>query len=624
MYVGTFAATAPDRPAVVMGDGRALSFGQLDEGSNRCARMLRQAGLRRGDHIAIMMENHLRYHEVVWAALRSGLYVTAVNSHLTAPEAAYIADDCGARVLVTSAALAETAQAMAHSTPRIGLRLMVDGTAPGHESYEQSIAGFEPLAVPDESRGMVMLYSSGTTGRPKGVLFPLPEGDASIGEGEIAEHSRTRYRWREGMVFLNPAPLYHAAPLRVSLAVHSVGGTVVVMERFDPAAALRLIERERVTHSQWVPTMFVRMLKLPEEERHRWDLSGHELAVHAAAPCPVGIKRQMIEWWGPIIEEYYAGTENIGSTSITSAEWLAHPGSVGRAGYGAIIHICDEDGRELSTGEVGTVYFESAGVTFEYHGDPAKTAEFEHPAHPSWRTLGDVGRLDADGYLYLTDRQAFMIISGGVNIYPQEIEDVLVTHPEVLDVAVIGVPDDEMGEAVKAVVQPLSPTRRPGRAGGNLAPVVRGAAGRIQAAPQLRHGRGAAATGERQAVQTPAARALLGGAFDADPVGERAGDGPQVGWGAGQGLEASDMICSIGCRPDWTCPIQPSAPWAACCGPRRRADPTNPSSVRRTSPGPSERSTAGPTSSPPVWTGSGWAPATRWPCSWTTTCSRSR
>ena len=307
----------------------------------------------------------------------------------------------------------------------------------------------------DQQRGMVMLYSSGTTGRPKGVKFPLPPIGSPLGEWEIGEHSRVRYGFSEDMVYLSPAPLYHAAPLRVTLAVQSVGGTVVVMERFDPAEALALIERHRVTHSQWVPTMFVRMLKLPEAERTRHDLSSHRLAVHAAAPCPVHVKEQMIAWWGPIIEEYYAGTENIGSTTITSAEWLAHKGSVGRPSGTAVVHICDDDGSELPAGEIGAVYFEGAATTFEYHGDESKTEGVRHPDHPTWRTLGDIGRVDEEGYLYLTDRRAFMIVSGGVNIYPQEVEDVLLAHPRVLDAAVFGVPDDEMGEAVKAVVQPV-------------------------------------------------------------------------------------------------------------------------------------------------------------------------
>ena len=306
-----------------------------------------------------------------------------------------------------------------------------------------------------QSRGMVMLYSSGTTGRPKGVKFPLPPADSPLGEWEIAEHSRARYGFGEDMVFLSPAPLYHSAPLRVAMAVHCVGGTVVVMERFDPGLALGLLERERVTHSQWVPTMFVRMLKLPPAERTRHDLSSHRVATHAAAPCPVHVKEQMIDWWGPIIEEYYAGTENFGSTAITSQEWLAHKGSVGRPAANAVIHICDDEGAEVPTGETGAVYFEDPTAVFEYHGDPTKTTSAHHPAHPTWRSLGDIGRVDEDGYLYLTDRRAFMIVSGGVNIYPQEIEDVLLAHPKVLDVAVFGVPNAEMGEEVKAVVQPV-------------------------------------------------------------------------------------------------------------------------------------------------------------------------
>ncbi len=459
MYLADFAVSAPDRAAVVMGgSGRRIGFAELDDRSRRLAGVLDDLGLRRGDHLAVVMENHPAYYEVVWAGLRSGLYVTAVNSHLTAEEAAYIVDDCGAEVVVTTGTLGGLAGQLLGHTPGVRHRLMLDGGVEGHLDYESLVASRAPRPVEDDRRGMVMLYSSGTTGRPKGIKFPLPAPDSPVGEWEIAEHSRQRYGFGEGMVFLSPAPLYHAAPLRVSLAVQCVGGTVVVMERFDPAAALALIEGERVTHSQWVPTMFVRLLKLPEEERTRHDLSSHRLATHAAAPCPVEVKEQMIAWWGPIIEEYYAGTENIGSTSITSAEWLEHRGSVGRPSYGAVIHICDDEGRELPAGGIGTVYFEDTASTFEYHGDREKTSSVAHPEHPSWRTLGDVGRVDTDGYLYLTDRRAFMIVSGGVNIYPQEIEDVLVAHPKVLDVAVFGIPNDDMGEEVKAVVQPVDGT----------------------------------------------------------------------------------------------------------------------------------------------------------------------
>jgi long-chain acyl-CoA synthetase len=456
MFVGDFAATAPDRAAVVMGgSGRVITYRELDERSNQFARLLWGLGLRRGDHYAVMMENHPSYFEVVWAGMRSGLYITAVSSHLTAAEAAYIVNDCGATVLVTSAAMAQVADELRDLTPAVAHRFMVDGDAPGHRSYQGEMAGQSTAPLDVEVRGMVMLYSSGTTGQPKGIKFPLPDEDSPLGEWEIGEHSRARYGFGEGMVFLSPAPLYHAAPLRVSLGVHSVGGTVVVMERFDPAGALALIERERVTHSQWVPTMFVRMLKLPEHERTAYDLSSQRVVTHAAAPCPVHVKEQMIEWWGPIIEEYYAGTENFGSTSITSEEWLAHKGSVGRPARGARIHICDEDGAELPTGEIGVVYFEDPEADFEYHGDSAKTRGAHHPGRPTWRSLGDIGRVDEEGYLYLTDRRAFMIVSGGVNIYPQEIEDVLLAHPHVLDVAVFGVPNDDRGEEVKAVVQPV-------------------------------------------------------------------------------------------------------------------------------------------------------------------------
>jgi long-chain acyl-CoA synthetase len=452
MYPGTIARAHPDRPAVVMAtSGEVVTFRQLDERSNQLAHLLRALGLRRGDHIALFMENQPRFLEVVWAALRSGLYVTAVNSHLTAEETAYIVDDCEAKVFVTSAALAPVAAELdPASIPRVHTRLMADATIDGYESYEAAVAAHPTTPIDDESMGATMLYSSGTTGRPKGVLRPLPDGVPSEHDPRLLAGAAV-YGFRDGMVYLSPAPLYHAAPLAFCVLAHRVGGTVVVMERFDPLQALQLIERHRVTHSQWVPTMFVRLLRLSDEERAANDLSSHELAIHAAAPCPVPVKRQMIEWWGPILYEYYAGTEANGSTAITSEEWLAHPGSVGKARSGTI-HIIGPDGEELGPHEEGAIYF-SGGGTFEYKGDPDKTEASRLPGGLS--TLGDIGYLDEEGYLYLTDRKAHMIISGGVNIYPREIEDVLIQHPVVADVAVFGIPNEEFGEEVKAVVELL-------------------------------------------------------------------------------------------------------------------------------------------------------------------------
>jgi fatty-acyl-CoA synthase len=455
VYPRVHAASHPDKPAVIMGaSGTTVSFRQLDDRSNRLAQLWWSAGFRPGDHVAILMENNPRYFEVAWAALRSGLYLTAVSSYLTAEEAAYILDDCGARALVTSTAKRAVAEDLVPLTPRIELRLVVDGPAEGHETYEDAVASHpaEPLA--DEPLGDFMLYSSGTTGRPKGIKRPLTGRSVEEGNPAFVPLMTETYGLGEDCVYLSPAPLYHAAPLVFSTIVQAFGGTVVAMEKFDAAQALALIERHRITTGQFVPTMFVRMLKLPEAEQRRHDVSSLKVAVHAAAPCPVPVKQQMIEWWGPILIEYYSGTEGNGVTLISSDEWLTHPGSVGRS-RGAPLHICDDGGTELPVGEPGIVYFESpAGLPFEYHNDPGKTAGTRHPDHPTWSTLGDVGRLDDEGYLYLTDRKAFMIISGGVNIYPQEIENVLVMHPSVGDVAVFGVPDDEFGEAVKAVVEP--------------------------------------------------------------------------------------------------------------------------------------------------------------------------
>jgi fatty-acyl-CoA synthase len=364
----------------------------------------------------------------------------------------YILDDCGATALVSSEAMADVVAGL--DLARVGIRISGKGELDGFEPYDDVLAATDPGPLDDEQEGREMLYSSGTTGRPKGVrkaLPHLPFGDPSSLPVLIAQ-GMARYAIEPGSVYLSPAPLYHAAPIVYSMSTQRLGATVVVMERFDAELCLQLIERHRVTHAQFVPTMFTRLLRLPQDVRDRCDVSSLQMVVHAAAPCPVPVKRQMLEWWGPIIHEYYAGTEDIGTASITPEDWLAHPGSVGRPIDEC--HIVGDDGEELPPGQTGVVYFKN-DRPFEYHNDPEKTASVVNDK--GWRTLGDIGHLDADGYLFLTDRQAHMIISGGVNIYPQEAENVLAAHPAVVDVAVIGVPDPEMGEAVKAVVQPVDP-----------------------------------------------------------------------------------------------------------------------------------------------------------------------
>ncbi len=437
-----------DAPAVIMGDGEVMSYRELDDGSNRLAQLLRAEGLVPGDHIAVLMENNLRYLEVTWAAQRSGLYYTAVNSHLRRAEVQYILDDCGAKALVTSRAMAEVIGELDLSS--VGVRLCIGGEVPGFSSYEGSTSSQPAGPVQDECEGREMLYSSGTTGRPKGVQKQLPLaplGDISAAPVVIASRMALSGAG-PGAVYLSPAPLYHSAPLVYSMSMTRLGAAVVVMERFDAVRCLELISRHHVTHAEFVPTMFTRLLALPDDVRGRYDTSSLRYVVHAAAPCGVAVKRQMLEWWGPIIHEYYAGTEDVGSTWITAEEWLAHPGSVGRPVEPA--HIVGPDGSELPIGEEGVVYFEG-GRPFEYHNNPDATSSMTDAR--GWRTLGDIGRLDDDGYLYLTDRSADMVIAGGVNIYPREAENVLAEHPLVADVAVIGVPDAEMGESVKAVVE---------------------------------------------------------------------------------------------------------------------------------------------------------------------------
>jgi acyl-CoA synthetase (AMP-forming)/AMP-acid ligase II len=399
------------------------------------------------------MENNPRFFEATWAAQRSGLYYTAASSRLTTEELAYIVDDCGAKALIMSKAKADAAAEVVDRIPNVHTRLMVDGVIDGFESYEDAVAAYPATPLAEEREGTDMLYSSGTTGFPKGIKVPLP--DAVPGDQPSGVEVLSKLLWgaTDETIYLSPAPLYHSAPLRFTMATQRIGGTVVVMEHFDPIEMLRLVERHKVTHLQVVPTMFVRLLKVPEAERTQFDLSSLRAVIHAAAPCPAPVKQQMIEWWGPVIYEYYAGTEGNGFVHCNSEEWLAHPGTVGKAILGTV-HICNEDGSEQPTGEPGTIYFEGA-TSFEYHNDPEKTKGSRHSDHADWSTLGDIGYLDEDGFLFLTDRKAFMIISGGVNIYPQEAENLLVAHPKVMDVAVFGVPNVDFGEEVKAVVQPI-------------------------------------------------------------------------------------------------------------------------------------------------------------------------
>jgi long-chain acyl-CoA synthetase len=452
MYPGTHAASTPNRPAVVMaGSGKSVTYRELDDNSARLASALHALGLRPGDVIALVSDNSPGVFEVYWAALRSGLYITFVNWHLSPEEAAYIVRDSGAQVVIVSAGVRALAEPLVSLVPEIKHWYASGGDLAGYRSYSGLLATAGPRLT-DQPRGSEMLYSSGTTGRPKGIRPRLLPGQVDEPGDPFVTMLSSLFKIAQHDVYLSPAPIYHTAPLKWCASIQALGGTVVLMERFDAEQALAAIERFRVTVTQVVPTMFVRMLQLPEETRTAYDVSSLRLAGHAAAPCPPDVKDAMISWWGPILTEYYGATEGHGITVISTSEWQAKRGSVGKAAMG-VLHICDDDGNELPPGEVGTIYFERDVAPFEYHNDPEKTAGSRHPAHDNWCTVGDVGYLDEDGYLFLTDRKGFMIISGGVNIYPQEIENVLALHPKIFDVAVIGVPHPEMGEQVKAVVQ---------------------------------------------------------------------------------------------------------------------------------------------------------------------------
>jgi long-chain acyl-CoA synthetase len=451
MHPSHHAAANPDKPAYIMAEtGETVTYGELEARSNQGAHLFRALGLKAGDGVAFFLDNGPRYYELLWAAQRSGLRFTCISSKLTAGEIDYIVKDSDSRVLVVSKSLSDIALKAAPTLDGVKL-FMVDGTAGPFTSLEDARAPMPTTPIPDESAGAAMLYSSGTTGRPKGVKRAAAVDPRIDAPNALAMIGGALYGMNADSIYLSPAPLYHAAPLGWSMAVLTLGGTVVMMERFDPERALEFIEKYHVNIAQWVPTHFVRMLKLPEATRGKYDVSSLKAVFHAAAPCPIPVKQAMIDWWGPIVHEYYAGTEGNGFTAINSQEWLAHQGSVGK-GLTAQVMICDEDGTVLPARAEGMVFF-AGGGEFEYHNDPKKTAESKNKH--GWSTLGDVGYLDEEGYLYLTDRKSFMIISGGVNIYPAEIENLLVTHPKVADVAVVGAPHEEMGEEVVAVIQPM-------------------------------------------------------------------------------------------------------------------------------------------------------------------------
>ncbi|BBZ79007.1 acyl-CoA synthetase [Mycolicibacterium anyangense] len=450
MQIREHAEANPDKPAVILyPSGTVVTFGEMEARANQLAHLFRQAGLREGDSVAILLENNEHFHTVMWAARRSGLYYVPINTHLTAAEAAYIIDNSAAKAIVGSAALRPVLAGLGEHLPKglPELLIVINDDVDGWLRYPECVVGQPTTPIVDEIEGDLLQYSSGTTGRPKGIKRELSHLPPAEAPGLMT--MLVSFWMNPNGVYLSPAPLYHTAPSVWSMTMQAAGVPVVVMEKFDAEGTLDAIARHRVTHGQFVPVMFTRMLKLPESVRNSYDLSSLERVMHAAAPCPVEVKKQMIDWWGPIVDEYYASSEAIGSTLISAQEWLAHPGSVGKPMVGNL-HILDDEGNELPAGEPGEIYFESQN-TFEYLNDAEKTASSRHPK--GWMTVGDIGYVDEDGYLFLTDRRHHMIISGGVNIYPQEAENMLVIHPKVMDAAVFGIPDDEMGQSVKGVVQ---------------------------------------------------------------------------------------------------------------------------------------------------------------------------
>jgi long-chain acyl-CoA synthetase len=444
MHVGTFAQTKPDHPAILTDEGRRISYGELDARANRVSRYLASLGIGYGDRVAILLPNGIEYLETAWGAHRLGCHYATINHHLLVGEISYILADCAATVLFTSSQLGDPARFFS-AAPALKTVVVIDGAAPGCVPYT-IIEQFSPEPLPQNLDGGVMLYSSGTTGRPKGIIIPRPR--VEIGPQFPLRTMFERLGIDAQSVYMTPAPLYHAAPIAWSMSIHRVGATLVLMTQFDAMRALQLIETHRITHSQFVPTMFTRMLQLPDTARSGADVSSLRAVVHSAAPCPPAVKRAMIEWFGPIIWEFYGASEGHGATMLNSAEWMSHPGSVGKPIFGEP-HIVAEDGTEAPPNVIGDIYF-SGGLPFKYHDDADKTREAYNQR--GWARVGDRGYLDEDGFLYLADRSNDMIISGGVNIYPRDSEDALALHHLVSDVAVIGVPNAEFGEEVKALV----------------------------------------------------------------------------------------------------------------------------------------------------------------------------
>ncbi|MBV8083429.1 MAG: acyl-CoA synthetase [Chloroflexi bacterium] len=447
----TFAQQHPDHTAIVEVDEHTISFGELLASANRVVHGLRALGMQQGDVMAAVLPNSAEVYELYMAMQQAGFYLIPVNFHLVGPEIAYILQDCEARAFIAHASFAQACTAAVEETgfPK-NAAFAVGGEIPGFRTYEELKAG-QPASLPsDRTFGAMMHYTSGTTGRPKGVRRPLPTTDVAesnlggglLGYGVTPEETDN--------VHLLACPWYHTAPLVMSAPSLHLGHKLVIMDRFNPERCLQLIDKYKVTITHLVPTQFVRLLALPEDVKRKYDVSSLRHVIHGAAPCSPDVKRRMIEWWGPVVEEYYASTEGVGGTIIKSEEWLRKPGSVGKpAGH---IVIMDDEGNILGPNEIGTIYSKPrGGAGFSYFKDPAKTQAAQRG---EYQTVGDVGYLDEDGYLFLSDRKADMIISGGVNIYPAELESVLVAHPKVIDVAVFGIPNEEWGEEVKAIVQP--------------------------------------------------------------------------------------------------------------------------------------------------------------------------